>query len=233
MRSLSQSQSGERGRAFPGGLAKVRCARRQGLPTFPITLLNRPALEHRLGPRALEAVDSVARRRNRSRRADGTRSCTRTATRMVCRASRAHGTTIDCMKPIPIEQQRSLVSWLMKASGGSYTLEVRRKQFISGPQWAAAYDGSALFHAPTRPPLGFEEVIRHYGEIGIGRWCTHDTDIIRVDALGTPQQAEILAGMQAALNKYGVRCSMVTAETFHHAVWAAGPAAESPHVREY
>ena len=31
----------------------------------------------------------------------------------------------------------------------------------------------------------------------------------------------------------GLKCSMVTAETFHHAVWAAGPAAESPEVREY
>ena len=121
----------------------------------------------------------------------------------------------------------------MKACGGSYSPEVRRKYFISGPQWAAAYDGSALFHAPTRPPIGFEDVIRHYGEIGIGHWCTHDTDIIPADALGTPKQAEILERIQAALNKYGVRCSMVTAETFHHAVWAAGPAAESPHVREY
>jgi xylose isomerase len=137
------------------------------------------------------------------------------------------------MKPIPIEQQQSLVSRLMKACGGSYSPELRRRYFISGPQWAAAYDGSALFHAPTRPPLGFEDVIRHYGEIGIGHWCTHDTDVIPTDALGTPKQAEILERIKAALNKYDVRCSMVTAETFHHAVWAAGPAAESPHVREY
>jgi xylose isomerase len=95
----------------------------------------------------------------------------------------------DCMKPIPIEQQQSLVSRLMKACGGSYSPEVRRKYFLSGPQWAAAYDGSALFHAPTRPPLGFDEVIRHYGEIGIGHWCTHDTDVIPADALGTPNPA--------------------------------------------
>ena len=33
--------------------------------------------------------------------------------------------------------------------------------------------------------------------------------------------------------KHGLKCSMVTTETFHHAVWAAGPAAESPEVREY
>ena len=137
------------------------------------------------------------------------------------------------MKPIPIEQQQSLVSRLMKACGGYYSPEVRRKYFISGPQWAAAYDGSALFHAPTRPPIGFEDVIRHYGEIGIGHWCTHDTDVIPTDALGTTKQAEILERIQAALNKYGVRCSMVTSETFYHAVWAASPAAESPHVREY
>ncbi|MGB6946375.1 MAG: TIM barrel protein [Bryobacteraceae bacterium] len=137
------------------------------------------------------------------------------------------------MKPIPMDQQQSLVSRLMKACGGTYSPEVRRKYFISGPQWAAAYDGSALFHAPTRPPLGFEDVIRHYGEIGIGHWCTHDTDVIPTDALGTPKQAEILDRIRAALRKSDVRCSMVTAETFHHAVWAASPAAESPHVREY
>jgi xylose isomerase len=137
------------------------------------------------------------------------------------------------MKPIPIEQQQSLVSRLMQACGGAYSPEIRRKYFISGPQWAAAYDGSALFHAPTRPPIGFEDVIRRYAEIGIAYWCTHDTDVIGARALGTAQQAEILGRIKAALDKYGVRCSMVTAETFHHAVWAAGPAAESPTVREY
>ena len=106
----------------------------------------------------------------------------------------------------------------MKACGGAYSPEVRRKYFISGPQWAAAYDGSALFHAPTRPSIGFEEVIRRYGEIGIQHWCTHDTDVIPASALGRPQQTEILGRIQAALDKYSVRCSMVTAETFHHAV---------------
>ena len=121
----------------------------------------------------------------------------------------------------------------MKACGGSYSPEIRRKYFISGPQWAAAYDGSALFHAPTRPPIGFEEVIRRYSEIGIAYWSTHDTDIIGAATLGGAEQAEILGRVKAALDNYGVRCSMVTAETFHHAVWAAGPAAESPNVREY
>jgi xylose isomerase len=137
------------------------------------------------------------------------------------------------MKPVPRERQQSLVSRLMQACGGSYPPETRRKYFLSGPQWAAAYDGSALFHAPTRPPIGFEEVIRRYSEIGIGYWSTHDTDVIRADALGTPRQQEILGCIKSALDRYGVRCSMVTAETFHHAVWAAGPAAESPAVREY
>jgi xylose isomerase len=137
------------------------------------------------------------------------------------------------MKPVPIERQQSLVTRLMQACGGSYPAETRRKYFLSGPQWAAAYDGSALFHAPTRPPIGFEEVIRRYSEIGIAYWSTHDTDVIRTDALGTPRQQETLGCIKSALDRYGVRCSMVTAETFHHAVWAAGPAAESPVVREY
>jgi xylose isomerase len=137
------------------------------------------------------------------------------------------------MKPVPRERQQSLVTRLMQACGGSYPPETRRKYFLSGPQWAAAYDGSALFHAPTRPPIEFEEVIRRYSEIGIGYWSTHDTDVIRTDALGTPRQQEILGCIKSTLDQYGVRCSMVTAETFHHAVWAAGPAAESPAVREY
>jgi len=121
----------------------------------------------------------------------------------------------------------------MQACGGSYSPETRRKYFVSGPQCAAAYRGQALFHAPTRPEIAFEEVIRKYGEIGIGYWATHDTDVIPTEALGTAQQAEIVSRIQKALTESGVRCSMVTTETFYHAVWAAGPAAESAAVRDY
>ncbi len=137
------------------------------------------------------------------------------------------------MNPIPENQQQALVSRLMKACGGAYSPEVRRKYFISGPQWAAAYQGQALFHAPTRPEIGFREIIRKFAEIGIGYWTTHDTDVIPTDAMGTDRQAEIVAEIQKALRDNGVKCSMVTAETFHHAVWAASPAAEAPQVREY
>jgi xylose isomerase len=121
----------------------------------------------------------------------------------------------------------------MRACGGAYSPETRRKYFISGPQWAAAYPGHALFHAPTRPEIGFEEVIRQYGRIGIGYWSTHDTDVIPTAALGTEAQSEIVGRISKALAESDVQCSMVTAETFHHAVWAAGPAAESAGVREY
>src|SRR5215813_10095944 len=137
------------------------------------------------------------------------------------------------MTPVPVNQQQALVSRLMKACGGAYSPETRRKYFISGPQWAAAYEGHALFHAPTRPAIGFEEIIRHYGELGIGYWCTHDSDVIPTEAIGTAKQDEIVGHIKASLAKHGVQCSMVTTETFHHAVWAAGPAAESPEVREY
>jgi xylose isomerase len=129
--------------------------------------------------------------------------------------------------------QKALVSRLMKSCGGFYTAEQRRKYFISGPQWAAAYQGQALFHAPTRPAIGFEEIIQKYAEIGIGYWTTHDTDVIPTEAIGTGAQAEIVSRIKNALAKNGLECSMVTTETFHHAVWAAGPAAESPGVREY
>ncbi len=137
------------------------------------------------------------------------------------------------MNPIPVDQQQSLVERLMKACGGSYSPDTRRKYFISGPQWAAAYEGNALFHAPTRPSIGYEDVIRHYSEIGIPYWCTHDTDVIPTNAIGTDKQAEIVGGIKSALSKYGLKCSMVTTETFHHAVFAASPAAESSAVREY
>lgn len=137
------------------------------------------------------------------------------------------------MNPVPENQQQALVSRLVTACGGAYSPETRRKYYISGPQWAAAYTGHALFHAPTRPAIGFEEVIRKYAEIGIGYWSTHDTDVIPTEALGKEAQWEIVAGINRALAESGVRCSMVTAETFHHAVWAAGPAAEAPGVREY
>jgi xylose isomerase len=134
---------------------------------------------------------------------------------------------------IPENQQQALVSRLMQACGGSYSPETRRKYYISGPQWAAAYQGQALFHAPTRPAIGFEEIIRKFAEIGIGYWCTHDTDVIPTEALGTDAQWEIVGRIQNVLRENGVQCSMVTTETFYHAVWAAGPAAEAPGVREY
>ncbi len=135
--------------------------------------------------------------------------------------------------PVREDQQQALVSRLVKACGGAYTPEQRRKYFISGPQWAAAYQGQGLFYAPTRPAIGFEEVIRKYAEIGIGWWSTHDTDIIPTEALGTDRQREIVERIKRALAENGLQCSMVTTETFYHAVWAASPAAESPEVREY
>ena len=137
------------------------------------------------------------------------------------------------MKPVPTSQQTALIDRLMSACGGAYTPQQRRKYFLTGPQWAAAYEGHALFHAPTRRPVGFEEVIQQYAKIGIGHWTTHDTDVIPTGALGTPRQDEIVAGIGKALRENGVACSMVTTETFHHAVWAGSPAAEAPEVREY
>ena len=121
----------------------------------------------------------------------------------------------------------------MSACGGAYTPAQRRKYFLTGPQWAAAYEGHALFHAPTRRPVGYEQVIREYARIGIGYWTTHDTDVIPTDALGTDRQEETIANISKALAANGLKCSMVTTETFHHAVWAGSPAAEAPEVREY
>ena len=63
------------------------------------------------------------------------------------------------MPPIPENQQHALVSRLYAACGGAYSPETRRKYYISGPQWAAAYQGQALFHAPTRPEIAMSRVL--------------------------------------------------------------------------
>ena len=135
--------------------------------------------------------------------------------------------------PIAREEQKSLINRLTDACGGSYTPEQRRKYYISGPQWAGAYGGQALFHAPTRTPVSFEEVIRNLGEIGIPCWATHDSDVIPTDTLLTDGQWEIVERINKALTENGVRCSMVTCETFFHPVFAASAAAEAPEVRQY
>ena len=137
------------------------------------------------------------------------------------------------MTAIAKEKQTALVDRLTQACGGGYSPEVRRRYFITGPQWAPAYEGQAVFHAPVRSPLTFETVIEEYSKVGVGYWCTHDTDVIPTDDLFTPRQDEIVERIKQSLAKHGVKCSMVTTETFHHAVWAAGPAAEAPEVREY
>ena len=137
------------------------------------------------------------------------------------------------MKPIPQDKQLALVNRLAKSCGGSYSPKVRRKYYISGPQWAAAYEGHALFHAPTRPPVTLEHVIEQYGKIGIPCWATHDTDVIPTEALFKDEQWAVVDRIKKSLKKAGMKCSMVTTETFHHAVFAGGPAAEAPQVREY
>jgi xylose isomerase len=57
-------------------------------------------------------------------------------------------------------------------------------------------------------------VIRHFSEIGIGWWTSHDTDVISAGELMTEKQDEILDGIATSLKQYGVQCSMVTGETF-------------------
>lgn len=137
------------------------------------------------------------------------------------------------MSPIPQDKQTALVDRLTEACGGGYSPEVRRRYFITGPQWAPAYEGQAVFHAPVRPPISFERVMEEYSKIGVQYWCTHDTDVIPTENLFTPKQDETVSQIKSALAKFGMKCSMVTTETFHHPVWAAGPSAESPDVRVY
>src|SRR5437764_9535624 len=117
------------------------------------------------------------------------------------------------MTPVSPSQQQALVERLMSACGGAYSPETRRKYYITGPQWAAAYQGQALFHAPTREPIGFERVIEEYARIGIGYWATHDTDVIPTAALGKDEQSAIVGRIAESLKKDGLACSMVTTET--------------------
>jgi xylose isomerase len=137
------------------------------------------------------------------------------------------------MNAIPQDKQQALVDRLAGACGGNYSPEVRRRYYITGPQWAAAYEGGALFHAPTRSPITLEHVIEEYAKIGIGYWCTHDTDVIPTEDLFTSRQDDVVNRIKTSLAKNGLKCSMVTTETFHHAVWSASPAAESADVRDY
>src|SRR5690348_9693500 len=113
-------------------------------------------------------------------------------------------------KAVPARDQRALVDRLTSACGGNYPPETRRKYYISGPQWAAAYQGQALFHAPTREPVTVAEVMRHLAEIGVAFWATHDTDVIPTEALMTDVQAEIVDTLKRDLKETGLRCSMVT-----------------------
>ncbi len=137
------------------------------------------------------------------------------------------------MKPVPPDKQRALVERLDGLCGGHYSPDERRKYFISGPQWAAAYQGQALFYAPTREPVTFEHVIEEFGKIGIGHWTTHDSDVIPTEDLGTERQDAVVDRIQSALAKHGLDCSMVTTETFFNAAFAAGPAPEAPELRDY
>jgi len=137
------------------------------------------------------------------------------------------------MSALEPTQQQALVDRLMAACGGNYSPEVRRKFFITGPQWAAAYEGNSLFQDKTRPTIGFERVIEEYSKIGIGYWCTHDTDVIPTTGLGHGQQDEIVGRIGEALKRNDVKCSMVTTETFHNPVWAASSAPEASQIRDY
>lgn len=76
------------------------------------------------------------------------------------------------MPPIPPNQQQALVERLTTACGAAHSPETRRKYYVSGPQWAAAYEGHALFHSPTRKPVTFEKVISEYANMGLDYWTS-------------------------------------------------------------
>ena len=71
------------------------------------------------------------------------------------------------MNALSEDKQIALVDRLTQACGGGYSPEVRRRYFITGPQWAPSYQGQAVFHAPVRPKITFEKVIEEYSKIGV------------------------------------------------------------------
>src|SRR5579885_2164281 len=113
------------------------------------------------------------------------------------------------MNSIPQDQQIALIDRLTRACGGGYSPEVRRRYFITGPQWAPSYEGQAVFHAPIRSRLTFEQVIEEYSKVGVNYWCTHDTDVIPTNDLFTPRQDELVSRITDSLQKNGLKCSMV------------------------
>ena len=81
--------------------------------------------------------------------------------------------------------------------------------------------------------MGFVEVIRNLGELGILCWTAHDTDVIATEDLLTGCQWEIVARINKALGEHGVKCSVVTCEAFFHPVFVASATAEASEVRQH
>src|SRR5438046_10519297 len=114
------------------------------------------------------------------------------------------------MKPVPANRQQALVDRLMKACGGSYSPKVRRRYYITGPQWAGAYQGQALFHAPTREAVGIEDVIRAEDKNGIGHWATHDNTVMPNGAQGNEEKKPINSRIKNNQKDNGLECYKFT-----------------------
>ena len=50
-----------------------------------------------------------------------------------------------------------------------------------------------------RSRITFETVIEQYSKIGVGYWCTHDTDVIPTNDLFTQRQDEIVNRIKESL----------------------------------
>ncbi len=70
-------------------------------------------------------------------------------------------------------------------------------------------------------------------QIGIGYWCTHDSDVIPTEQLGSERQSEIIAQIRKTLEEHGVQLLDGHHRDLLPRVFSAGPAPESPEVRDY
>jgi xylose isomerase len=84
------------------------------------------------------------------------------------------------MKPVPVSEQPALVERLMKACGGAYSPQTRRKYFITARQWAyRAYLHELMWGGAPRAALAralLAGQLWHF-DVNDGDWLKHDVDI--------------------------------------------------------
>ena len=96
------------------------------------------------------------------------------------------------MKPIPPNQQQASSSGSCRLAAALTARRRAANTSSRGRSGRPPIRARRCFTRPPAQPIGFEDVIREYAKIGIGHWCTHDTDVIPTEQLGKDGQKEIV-----------------------------------------